>query len=174
MAATIEHAAARMRRYGIGIDCHSRFVVVVVLVPSTTKDELIRYEESFPLLMPELRRAKEWVLARLLDHGIVANPLIYTLESTACYHYPVMRTWAGTPCVINPTLAASFKARKTDIQHETGTPEMVDVVYQGDVVEPLAIGAEGAWPVWVHTYSRKSGAICAQITMLRRQRKGEF
>ncbi|MGH7137776.1 MAG: transposase, partial [Pirellulales bacterium] len=65
----------------------------------------------------ELCEAREWVLGTLSQAlgPRAPNPeaLVYCIESTAAYHYPVMICWAGYPCVVNPLLAHAGR-RKTD------------------------------------------------------------
>lgn len=51
-------------------------------------------------------------LLRLIPPEHVGNGLSYTLEST--YHCPLVRAWGGPACIVNPALAVSFSARKTD------------------------------------------------------------
>jgi transposase len=114
MAASPQTVTATWRPYGVGIDCHSQFIQVCVLIPDTKTRDLLRYEQSFPVFAENIRRAKAWVLAALARHHQHPKPLVYALESTATYHYPVLRGFGETPIVINPGLAAQFKARKTD------------------------------------------------------------
>jgi transposase len=104
------------RPYGCGIDVHSQFMVVTVLVPQSTGHRLFRAQSEFRTSIADILRAQGWVLAQLRLAGVEpgASGLLYALESTSTYHYPVTRIWAGRPCVVNPGLATSFKARKTD------------------------------------------------------------
>ena len=46
-----------LHRYGVGVDCHSRFFQVCVLIPNGT--EIVKIERHVPALWPELRAAKE-------------------------------------------------------------------------------------------------------------------
>jgi transposase len=66
-----------------------------------------------PNELPALLRVKRRLFS-LIAEPLAQGPLSHTLESTATYHYPLMRCWGGRPCIVNPALAASFKARKTD------------------------------------------------------------
>ena len=105
---------APLRPYGLGIDCHSRFCVGVLNIPMSSTGEMLVYEHTFTADIPGITKAKAWFQMHLLAKSIVSEPLSYVLESTATYHLPVVRIWGGVPHVINPALAAEFKARKTD------------------------------------------------------------
>jgi len=41
-------------------------------------------------------------------------PFHYCIESTSCYHLPILDIWGGIPSVINPTIAKAGR-RKTDV-----------------------------------------------------------
>lgn len=114
MSATIESATNKWRPYGIGIDCHSKFIVIVIIVPKFPSLEQHRHEKEFIVVPAELTRARDWVVDVLRTEGLNPEPLTYALESTATYHMPVIRAFGGQPCLINPALASQFKARKTD------------------------------------------------------------
>jgi hypothetical protein len=45
-----------LHRYGVGVDCHSRFFQVCVLIPTGT--ELLKMERKVSATWPELRAAK--------------------------------------------------------------------------------------------------------------------
>lgn len=101
--------------YGIGIDCHSRFIQVCVL---TRLDNTIsRWERSYQTTWEGLCEARVEILAYLHRTLEVRAPsestLTYCIESTAAYHYPVMLCFGGYPCVVNPLLAHAGR-RKTD------------------------------------------------------------
>jgi transposase len=104
------------RPYGCGIAVHSQFLVVTVLVPQNPGNQLFRAQAEFLCSIAEIKRAKQWVETQLRLAGLAVegDSLLYAIASTSTYHYPVVRTWAGRPCIVNPGLAASFKARKTD------------------------------------------------------------
>jgi transposase len=97
--------------YGVGIDTHSRFIQVCVLYRDAAV--IRRAEKSFPTDWPSLAAAREWTLKILVG---LAEPdtLRYCIESTATYHLPVIRAFAGIPTVVNPLLAGATK-RKTDV-----------------------------------------------------------
>jgi transposase len=99
--------------YGVGVDCHSRFFQICVLIPGGT--EIIKIERRVPALWPELRTAKAWILRTLLEHGIdvPASGLRYTCESTGQYHMPLCLAWRGRPAIINPSDTGHVR-RKTD------------------------------------------------------------
>ncbi len=105
-----------MKPYGVGIDCHSKFIQVCILVPSVTQ-ELRRWEASFATTWLELLAARHWIHACLRQQGPEAcgeeETVDYTIESTGNYHFPVLQALAGTPSVINPMLASPSR-RKTD------------------------------------------------------------
>ena len=103
--------AAIVRPYGVGTDCHSRFIAHCVLVHNGS--EVLRFEREFPTDYPSLIAAKRWTEAILDNAGAPHNPLRYVLESTACYHFPVMQAFGGEPSVVNPLLAGPYR-RKTD------------------------------------------------------------
>ena len=82
-----------LHRYGVGVDCHSRFFQVCVLIPNGT--EILKIERKVPALWPELRAAKAWLLRTLSEQGIAvsASDLRYTCESTGQYHMPLCLAW---------------------------------------------------------------------------------
>ena len=102
-----------LHQYGVGVDCHSRFFQVCVLIPSGT--EIIQIERKVPALWPELRAAKDWLLHVLAEQGLVlsASDLRYTCESTGQYHMPLCLAWRGRPAIINPSDTGHVR-RKTD------------------------------------------------------------
>jgi transposase len=100
--------------YGIGIDCHSRFIQVCVRYALSSEGE---HEREFPTSWAGLLDARRWAVHQLAHHcGEFREdePLRYTIESTGCYHLPVLRAWGGVPSVVNPLLAAPTR-RKTDV-----------------------------------------------------------
>ncbi len=52
-----------LHQYGVGVDCHSRFFQVCLLIPSGT--EIVKIERKVPALWPELRAAKACAVAHL-------------------------------------------------------------------------------------------------------------
>ena len=102
-----------LHRYGIGVDCHSRFFQVCILIPQVT--EILRIERDVPALWPELRSAQAWVLQTLIDRGIdiPQSDLRYTCELTGQYHMPLCLAWRGHPAIINPSDTGHVR-RKTD------------------------------------------------------------
>jgi transposase len=105
----VEHQV--LEPYGVGIDCHSKFVAVCVLVQR--KGRVERLEKSFPVDWPSLTAARSWAVAAI-GGSRAAEPLRYCIESTGCYHMPVLRSWGGKPSVVNPLLAGPTR-RKTDV-----------------------------------------------------------
>jgi transposase len=102
-----------LHRYGVGVDCHSRFFQVCVLIPNGT--QIVKIERKVPALWPELRAANAWILRTLMEYGIVVSSceLRYTCESTGQYHMPLCLAWRGHPAIINPS-DTSHVRRKTD------------------------------------------------------------
>jgi transposase len=102
-----------LHRYGVGVDCHSRFFQVCALIPDGT--EIVKIERKVPASWPESRAAKAWLLHTLMEHGIAVSPsdLRYTCESTGQYHMPLCLAWRGRPAIINPSDTGHVR-RKTD------------------------------------------------------------
>jgi transposase len=102
-----------LHRYGVGVDCHSRFFQVCILIPEGT--EILKIERKVPATWPELHAAKAWALETLRAHGLEVSPadLRYTCESTGQYHMPLCLAWRGHPAIINPS-DTSHVRRKTD------------------------------------------------------------
>jgi transposase len=102
-----------LHRYGVGVDCHSRFFQVCALIPDGA--EILRFERKVPATWPELRAARDWLLRTLSDRGITvsASDLRYTCESTGQYHMPLCLAWRGHPAIINPSDTGHVR-RKTD------------------------------------------------------------
>ena len=71
-----------LHRYGVGVDCHSRFFQVCVLIPNGT--EIVQIEHKVPALWPEVRAAKARMLETLREPSLDMSPsdLRYTCEST--------------------------------------------------------------------------------------------
>jgi len=108
----VEDPGLKLAPYGVGIDCHSRFIQVCVY--AQTGGAYLRFEEEFSTRWEDLTRAKQWIVAALTSVGhVVGSSFRYTLESTGCYHLPVCLAWGGEPCLVNPTLASPSR-RKTD------------------------------------------------------------
>lgn len=105
------------KSYGVGIDCHSRFIQVSVYVKRSLK--FFEYRKEFSTDWDDLVAAKSWVLKvietcsePIPDMSI--TPFHYCIESTSTYHMPILLAWEGQPSVINPTIAGASK-RKTDV-----------------------------------------------------------
>ena len=100
--------------YGVGIDCHSRFIQVCVL--ANRDGTISRLETEYATTWEGLTEAREWILEAITQMGEVrpeAAQLAYCIESTACYHLPVILCFDGQPMVVNPLLANPSR-RKTD------------------------------------------------------------
>ena len=105
-----------VKEYGIGIDCHSKFIEVCVRYRSSG---LIQTAQAhFSTEWNDLVNARDWCLDILKTKSDplpgLSGPLHYLVESTANYHMPVCMAWGGNPTAINPILADATK-RKTDV-----------------------------------------------------------
>jgi transposase len=102
-----------LHRYGVGVDCHSRFFQVCVLIPHET--EIVKIERQVPAAWPAPRAARAEIVRILTGHGIELSPsdLRYTCESTGQYHMPLCLAWRGHPAIINPSDTGHVR-RKTD------------------------------------------------------------
>lgn len=104
------------KAYGIGIDTHSKFIQVSVLVKRSLR--VFEYRREFPTDWNSLVKAKSWVQQVISTCSDpvpdLSSPMHYCLESTSTYHLPVVMAWEGTPSIINPTIAGASK-RKTDV-----------------------------------------------------------
>jgi Transposase len=108
-----EQHQLKLNDYGLGVDCHSRFFQICLLV--NTGKSLVTNEITVRAVWPELMKAKQAVLSILAVHGVHAaeDDLRYTLESTGQYHKPICLAWRGRPSIINPS-DTSYARRKTD------------------------------------------------------------
>lgn len=109
-----EEEAQTLKEYGIGIDCHSKFIQVCVMY--RTGYEVKKAEMAFSTSWKALKESREWAEEIIKKRSIpTADTEIwhYTLESTGTYHLPVIRAWGGYPSVVNPLLASPSR-RKTD------------------------------------------------------------
>ena len=104
------------KSYGIGIDCHSKFIQVSVLVKRDMR--FFEYRNTFSTAWEGLVLSKSWCMDVIKSCSDpvpdLTVPFHYVIESTSVYHMPVLLAWEGTPSVINPTLAGATK-RKTDV-----------------------------------------------------------
>jgi transposase len=107
------------RPYGIGIDVHSRFAYVVVLVPEYREGNVARAEDKFPITVQGIADMRAWIQQVLKQHGIEERSPIYAIESTATYHCPVVANLGGRAIVLNPVLARAA-LKKTD-RFDAGT-----------------------------------------------------
>ena len=100
--------------YGVGIDCHSKFIEVCVFV--RTNEAIRKFEGTYSTGWKSLQAAHDWAgrIIRTKSFPTVnPDPIRYTIESTSTYHMPIMKAWGGRPCVVNPALASTSR-RKTD------------------------------------------------------------
>lgn len=105
------------KAYGVGIDTHSKFIYVTVLVKENFT--VMKYDRTFPTTWECLNNAREWIKEILMSKPnpplkmTEIEPIRYTIESTSVYHLPVLRALGGQPSVVNPLLASPAR-RKTD------------------------------------------------------------
>lgn len=109
----IEHTKA----YGVGIDCHSKFIQVSVIIKRNLHTFEFRYEAGTDL--PSLAAARDKAIDIIKSKSdppvtIEDNSLHYCIESTSSYHLPIINVWKGVPSIVNPMLAGATK-RKTDV-----------------------------------------------------------
>lgn len=138
--ASLAERPGSWRAYGVGIDTHSKFIAVTVLVPLYGQGIEKCSKRHFDTSISGLSAGREWVLATLRLHNCCpSNPaadLHYTIESTSCYHYPVVRRWQGKPSIVNPNLIKQGSRKTDDI--DSGSLAEMDLV--------------GRWPAsYVHT-----------------------
>ena len=105
-----------IKEYGIGIDCHSKFIEVCIRY--RTGSVIQKAQAHFSTNWDDLVAARDWCINILKTKATpvpnLSEPLHYLLESTANYHMPVCMAWGGNPTIINPTIAGATK-RKTDV-----------------------------------------------------------
>lgn len=96
---------------GVGIDTHSRFIQVCILV-QLPGQEGRRYDREFSTDWSDLLAADAWITGTLQAHNLQFQH--YTIESTGVYHRPILLALQGTAHVVNPVLANPSR-RKTDV-----------------------------------------------------------
>ena len=105
-----------VKEYGIGIDCHLKFIEVCVRYRNGTLIQ--KAQSTFSTDWTSLVNGRDWCINILKTKANpvpdLSQPLHYLLESTANYHMPVCMAWGGNPTIINPTIAGATK-RKTDV-----------------------------------------------------------
>lgn len=108
--------AEYVKEYGIGIDCHSKFIEVCVRYRSGKM--IHKAQSTFTTEWDNLVAARNWCFSVLKSKTDpvpdLSEPLHYLVESTANYHMPVCMAFGGNPTIINPTIAGATK-RKTDV-----------------------------------------------------------
>jgi len=105
-----------LKAYGCGIDCHSKFLQISVLV--RVNESIREYRNQFDTDWDSVIRARDWVLSVLETYASppadVSCGLHYCIESTGSYHVVVVKAWKGMPSIINPSFAKAGR-KKTDI-----------------------------------------------------------
>src|SRR5271157_2827570 len=104
--------ATVMERYGVGVDVHSRFIAVCVLLRGGADGLATVHEKQFCVSWPEPKEACAW--AADVAGVPESEKLRYCIESTGCYHMPVLLCWRCEPSVVTPLLAGPTR-RKTDV-----------------------------------------------------------
>lgn len=102
--------------FGIGLDCHSKFLQISVLVKNGPS--VFEYRNQFDTDWQSVVKAKEWVVSVIENCSSpkihITDNLHYCIESTSVYHVVVLKAWQGIPSVINPSIAGASK-KKTDV-----------------------------------------------------------
>ena len=108
-----------LKPFGVGIDCHSRFIQICVNIRN--EGRVKRHEATYSTSWGTLCQAREWIKETILAYGDIeainlleSQGLAYTIESTGTYHMPVIRALGGRPSVVNPLLANPSR-RKSDV-----------------------------------------------------------
>ena len=104
------------KQYGVGCDCHAKFLQISVLVKRDIT--VLEYKREFNTDWDSVVRARDWILSVLetcaSPPANVSGGIHYCIESTSVYHVVVLRAWGGIPSVINPSIAGASK-KKTDV-----------------------------------------------------------
>lgn len=104
------------KEYGVGLDCHSKFLQISVLVKNGPS--VFEYRNQFDTDWQSVVKAKEWVVSVIENCSSpkihITDNLHYCIESTSVYHVVVLKAWQGIPSVINPSIAGASK-KKTDV-----------------------------------------------------------
>ncbi len=105
-----------VKEYGIGIDCHSKFIELCIRYRN---DKVIQKAQAhFSTNWDDLVAAHDWCIKVLKTKANpvpdLSEPLHDLVESTANYHMPLCMAWKGNPTIVTPTIAGATK-RKTDV-----------------------------------------------------------
>ena len=105
-----------VKEYGIGIDCHSKFIEICIRYRNG--QVIQKAQAHFSTNWDDLVAARDWCINVLKTKANpvpdLSEPLHYLVESTVNYHMPICMAWKGNPTIINPTIAGATK-RKTDV-----------------------------------------------------------
>ncbi len=127
------------KSYGIGIDTHSKFIQVCVLVKRGL--QFYAHQKEFGTDWDSLVAAKAWCLRILQDKSDpvpdLSLPIHYCIESTSTFHMPVLLAFGGTPSIVNPTIAGATK-RKTDVLDARllATHDLIGVWHESYIPSP--------------------------------------
>jgi len=106
-----------VKDYGVGVDCHSKFIVITVL--NHENDKIKIHQKEFNTNWNSLIEGRKWIQAVIEQKSTIPVDCLqsefphYVIESTGSFHYPVIRAFGGEPSVINASLAGA-SSRKTD------------------------------------------------------------
>jgi len=130
-----------LQSYGIGIDCHSRFIAVCVHVRRDR--HVYKYQMDFDTDWDSLLEAKKWAVKIICDHSNpvpdMDQPIHYVIESTSTYHMPILLSWEGNPSVINPLLAGATKKKTDELDAERLSFHDLTGVWRESYVPPEPI-----------------------------------
>ena len=80
------------KAYGVGIDCHSKFIQVSVIVKRDLRT--YEYRREYNTDWNSLTDAHDWIIAIISSFSSppvdMSKPLHYCIESTSTYHIPVI------------------------------------------------------------------------------------
>ena len=131
----------RLQSYGIGIDCHSRFIAVCVHVRRERR--VYKYQRDFDTDWDSLLEARKWAVRTIREHSSpvpdMSQPLHYVIEATSTYHMPILLSWEGNPSVINPLLAGATKKKTDELDAERLSFHDLTGVWRESYVPPEPI-----------------------------------
>jgi hypothetical protein len=84
-------------RYGVGVDCHSRFFQACAL--ARCDDVVLKYKDKCDAAFGRLALCKARATGRLDATGIAHEPFKYTPGATAPYHRPLVKAWGSDPSI---------------------------------------------------------------------------
>jgi hypothetical protein len=82
-----------LNQYGVGVDCHSSFFQVCLLIPKGR--ELRKIERKVPARWNELRAAQAWVLRVLRDTASTSPPANFAIPASPLASTTCRCAWRG-------------------------------------------------------------------------------